>query len=607
MHPPTAPTTHSPPPQPVLVEAAGHTCVAWWHAPAAGAAQPLAVVLASSWGEEDLAGYDAQRALAVALARAGLGTLRFEWPDTGDSSAATGATTIADALDAFEAAARRTQSLSGCERLAFAGRRIGALLAAHAALARQDVDALLALAPVASGAAFVRELAADGAVAARPGPAPLPGAVVDPAELPVPLGGFALPVRRLEALAALRWPAAATTSVLEALVVWPPRRGSRAAADALARMGVRVREAGASDADSGTIVAWLCERAGDASVLHGVPAIAGFGVADPGNARVHARLAAARLEAATTAVLSLAAAAAPVWLRLRERGVALRERVVRIGDGRGSALAGVVSERDPAADGGGVPAGRHGIVLLSDGQRRVGPHRLWVPWARQRAARGDLVLRLDTAGVGDSEPAVHRSRRDSGDVARAVDWLRREHGVGACTVVSIGAGAQHAWDALSDDADVQRVVAIDPPFPRRLPLRMPQAGAGPRRVWRLCVRVTARLLRRPFEAELALAAERDVAVDLVLSGPLRSAADGRARALLRDGRMIASHLATARPGFATQADREALYARLDGLIRSSGGAGAAPAAAATAWRADARATPASEALRLIARASRAAT
>ena len=589
----------------MLVEAAGHTCVAWWHAPAARAAQPLAVVLASSWGEEDLAGYEAQRALAAALAESGLGTLRFEWPDTGDSSAGTGATTIADALAMFDAAARRALALSGRERLAFVGRRLGALLAAHAALARPDVDALVVLAPVASGAAFVREQPRIAAAAARPALSILPGAVVDPAELPVPLGGFTLPARQLEALAALRWPAAATTSVLEALLVSPPRPGSRAAADALARLGVRVREAVLGDATGGEVVAWLRERAADASVLQGVPVIDGFGVADAGNPVIHARLAAARLEAATTALLSLALGDAPAWMRLRERGAVLRERVVRIDDGRGPALAGVVSERDPAAGGEFAAPARHAIVLLSpDGQRRVGPHRLWVPWARHRAARGDVVLRLDTAGNGDSVPAVLSSGRSAGDVERAVAWLRRELGVIACTVVSMGSGAQHAWRAVADGADLQRVVAIDPPFPHR---HAPRAGSRARRALRVCALAAAQLLQRPFEAELASAAERDVAVDLVLTGDLRSAVGRRARTLLRDGRMIASHLPNAQPGFAVPADRDALYTRLDALLRPQAAGNAGAGMAATAWRPAARATPASEALRIIARVSGAAT
>jgi hypothetical protein len=96
--------TATPAPQALLLAAGGHTCVAWWHAPAAAArigaapALPLAVVLASSWGDEDMAGYDGLRALAIRLAEHGFGSLRFEWPDTGDSSATTGAASIADAL-----------------------------------------------------------------------------------------------------------------------------------------------------------------------------------------------------------------------------------------------------------------------------------------------------------------------------------------------------------------------------------------------------------------------------------------------------------------------------------------------------------------------------
>jgi alpha/beta superfamily hydrolase len=598
------PCADAPAPQPVLLEAAGHTCVAWWHAPADGVARPLAVVVASSWGDEELAAYDTQRALAIALARGGLGTLRFDWPDTGDSSAATGATNVADALAAFDAAARRALALSGHERLAFVGHRLGALLAAQAALAREDVDALVALDPVASGAAFVREQPVDAAVAARPGLGRVPGTVVDPAELPVPLGGFTLPARQAEALSALRWPAAATTSVLEALLVGSSRLGGRVAADALARLGVRVREAAPGNDMDGAIVEWLRERAADSSVMHGVAEIDDFGVADPGNRGVNARRAAARLEAATSAVLSLASTEGPAWMRLRERGVAVRERVVRIADAHGPALAAVLSERDPTGELDVAAVARHAIVLLSpDGRRRVGPHRLWVPWARHRAARGDVVLRLDVAGVGDSASS-QADDHASGDVARAVAWLRRELGVIACTVVSVGSGARHAWRALDDDADVQRIVAIDPPFPRRGEAR---TGSRARHALRECARVATQWLQRPFEAELARAAERDVAVDLVLSGDPRSVTGRRARALLRDGRMIASHLPSTRPGFAAAADREALYARLDALMRSQGAGGAAAAVAMPAWRADARATPASEALRIIARASGATT
>src|SRR4051812_9601411 len=210
-----------PPPLPLLLDASGHTCVAWWHAPAPGAdaqaapalprgwlpagALPPAVALASSWGDEDMAGYDGLRALAVSLAGAGLGTLRFEWPDTGDSSAETGRTSPADALAAFDAAASQARALSGCDRLALVGLRLGALLAAQLAQARDDVDALVGLMPAASGRSFVREQQAPGVGTPVPHPAPPPGTSLDPGDLPVTLGGFTQSVRGVEALSALRW------------------------------------------------------------------------------------------------------------------------------------------------------------------------------------------------------------------------------------------------------------------------------------------------------------------------------------------------------------------------------------------------------------------
>ena len=615
----------APLPRPLLIDAAGHTCLGWWHAPAAPsrprAALPLAVVLAGSWGDEDMAGYGDQRALAVALARAGLGTLRFDWPDTGDSSAPTGAASLADALAALDAAAREALALSGRERLAFVGTRLGALLAANAAAARQDVDALVALAPVDSGKAFVRDQGSAVAWTAMPEP----GALVDPAELPVAVGGFALSARRLEALAALRWPAAATTAALEALVLRSPQSAGRVAADALARMGMRVREqaceAPAGAAGIAEVVDWLRERAVDATVMRGVRAVDGFGIADPGNDRVHARLAAARLEAATSTVLALAATEEPAWMRLREQGVALRERVVRIDDGHEPALVAVLSERDPADAPHVHRQARHGIVLLpSDGQRRIGPRRLWVPWARHRAACGDVVLRLDTEGAGDSaSPASPRDgagdARVASEVARALAWLRREAGVDACTIVGFGTGARQAWRAGLAGVGARRVIAIEPDL-RRDAIAADEASRM-RRAWGR-LRGAARRLLRGDDEDLLRALSRGgafgLAVDVVLAArggadvQVRLGAGRRLTRLLREGRLAISLVAQAQPAFVAPSDREALRIRLDALLQAgSVGGHAVPGGRATTRRTDGRSSPAAQARSVIARVSRSVT
>ena len=609
--------------RPLWISAAGQTCLAWWHAPAAPAdggetpALPLAVVLASSWGEEDVAAYDRLRALAVALADGGLGTLRFEWPDTGDSSAATGATTVAHALAAFDAAAAQALVLSGHARLAFVGLRLGALLAAHAAVARQDVDALVALLPVTGGRGFVREQhARDIRLPAR-APAGTAAALFDAAELPVSLSGFAMSVRRLEALSVLKWPSTATTSVLEALVLRSTQSPLRTAADALARMGARVREWAHDDLDSVVaaadepsamapaaveIVRWLRERAVDATVTRGVSTIENFGVADPGNGEIHVALASARLEAATTAVLALSAAEAPVWMRLRAGAIALRERVVLLHEPRKPVLAGVLGERDTGEAGVDRPL-RRAIVLLSSGrERRIGPQRAWVNWARHRAALGDLTLRLDLSGAGDSAaPSDPRRRvgpddaRAIEDLSRAVAWLRREHGVRDCTIVGAGLGASHAWRAALAGIDVQRVVAIDPTdlhgrVAERSCAGTPAAASRVRRVLDRCSRDVGRLLRKTHRDELAAdvaqACVRGVSLNLVCAtreralALVRQAMGRRGSELVRERRLAIVDITVADPAFASLPGRDELCRRLDALLQPAG----APATASP-WRA----------------------
>ena len=595
----------TPAPQPLLIGAAGHACVAWWHAPAAAAdgrdapalprgwladgPLPLAVVLASSWGEEDMAGYDGQRALAIELAEGGLGTLRFEWPDTGDSSAATGSTSVADALAAFDAAATQALALSGCRRLAFVGLRLGALLAARAALVRDDVDALVGLMPVASGQAFTRAQRELATGVPAPALAPDPGASFDPAELPVSLGGFAQSVRGLEALAALRWPAIRYPSLREALLVGAPG----AVAQALAQAGVRVtgqapeelshaQQARLAHAAVAGIVRWLQDRAGNAA--SDARAERASGAADKRHAvfgLAEAGVATAQLEAATGTVLALAAAGARTWMRLQADGVAVRERVVRIGDARDREpppLAGVLAEPDLPTGGLVGRPSRHGIVLLSaGGERRIGPHRLWVAWARRRAALGDVVLRLDLAGIGDSvahaqpDPErrpTHYDARATSDIERALAWLRREHGVERIALVGLQSGAYQAWQAALAGHDVQQVVAINAPTLRWRPATAP-AGTGVRALVR-------RVLRWPLAgettADLARVGDRGVALDFVFSrrepglALLRRQVGRRGLMLARDTGVNVYEIDQADPTFAGTAARAALYARLDSLL-----------------------------------------
>jgi hypothetical protein len=315
---------------------------------------------------------------------------------------------------------------------------------------------------------------------------------------------------------------------------------------------------------------------------------------------------------------------------VRHAGAALRERVVRIGT-PGAAeppcLVGVVSERDAPEAAAAARAPRRGIVLLSSGrERRVGPHRLWVAFARHRAALGDVVLRVDVAGIGDS--GAHASRdadrmpeqydaRAATDIARALAWLRREHGVGPCSVMGICSGAFNAWRAALDGVDVQQVVLLNPllfhvspgmsmdPMDNAFGQIGVAAAAGrslldPARWWklltgranvavitgaiaararhalRLCVRGAARLVRWPLRNDLAVDLEhvvgRGVAVDFVFSFRepgltlLREESGRRGMRLESDNRVKVCVIAHADHTFAGTAGRAALYASLDTLL-----------------------------------------
>jgi len=326
-------------PQPMLFDAAGHRCVGWWHAPQPGHAPadapalprgwivpgplPLTVVMVGSRGEEDLSAYDGQRQLAVALAEGGLGTLRFDWPDGGDSSAPTGQATLAELLATIDAAATQALALSGGHRLAFVGLRVGALLAAHAALARRDVEALIGLLPVAGGRAFVREQRMLGAALAVPADG---GAA--PADAAVALGGFVLSAAQVAELAALKWPAAAPSALRAALLLHRPGDVVAPVVGALKQLGASVgqwshaelaralaiaHQASLAPPAIAEMVRWLQERAGAADPASAPP---------PGAAL-------ASVATAALAVARLASAAAP-WLHLQDAGGPVRERVCRI-------------------------------------------------------------------------------------------------------------------------------------------------------------------------------------------------------------------------------------------------------------------------------------
>jgi len=118
----------------------------------------IAVLFASPWGLEELSSRKFFRITAEALSYAGIPSLRFDYPGTGDAidppDYQAGMSVYEDSLVAAAACLRQ---LSGRKRIVVVAQGLGTLLALRATGIAADGIALVA--PVVSGRAYLRELA----------------------------------------------------------------------------------------------------------------------------------------------------------------------------------------------------------------------------------------------------------------------------------------------------------------------------------------------------------------------------------------------------------------------------------------------------------------
>lgn len=132
-------------------------CAGWLH-PADG---NRGVIICAAQGYEELCTHRPMRGLAERFAAAGMPTLRFDYPGTGDSTGdERDPARVRAWLDSIRAAANYLRGRVGVEEIAIVGLRIGATLAAIAAEELDDVEALALMAPPVSGRAYVREIQA---------------------------------------------------------------------------------------------------------------------------------------------------------------------------------------------------------------------------------------------------------------------------------------------------------------------------------------------------------------------------------------------------------------------------------------------------------------
>jgi pimeloyl-ACP methyl ester carboxylesterase len=406
----------------------------WLHG--GGAAAGIGLVLCNPFGYEAICAHRALRHFAQAAAAAGVPALRFDYDGTGDSA---GHDRDPQRLEAWVssvgAAADALRAHAGVERVVLLGVRLGALLAALAAARRDDVEGLVAIAPVITGKAHVRELRAlQMSAAARPAP----DGVDDDDGVQAALG-FALTAETKAALAGVDLVRASHAPAPAVLLLerddLPP---DEAWPSHLAALGVTVERrrlpgyvemmlgAEHSQVPSEMLratVAWLEDRRAR---------LPNAGTRPPRTERV-----------------------------TRARLGSIVESAEHVD--AGGRLFGVLST--PAAP----PAARRGLLLLNAGAiHRIGPSRLYVTLARRWAAMGHAVLRLDVSGIGDSAPVPGRAENvvytndASDDVRAGLAFLRRQPGVTEVHALGLCSGGYNAFKAAVAGVPLDGVLLINP-------------------------------------------------------------------------------------------------------------------------------------------------
>jgi alpha-beta hydrolase superfamily lysophospholipase len=433
--------------EPLYFPSGTHFLFGWLHRPDAVPAGDLGLVVCKPFGYEAICAHRSMRAFAEDAAAVGVPTLSFDYLGTGDSEEIDPS---ANQLEIWTrdvvAAAAELRRRTGVARVGLLGFRLGALIAALAA-AQVGAEALIAVAPIMSGRRYLREMRTIQMASSAEAAAPADGSLE--------VSGFIFSAATLAALSQLEVPQIAMPSVQQVLIVDRKELpGARAWADALTASGVKTRyepQPGFvrmmmtaphfSVIPQGMIAAtreWLHSLTPAETAPSAAP--------DPDHA--------VQREDRNSKVLQLPYEIAAPGAMLTETAVLLSSE---------SRLFAIVTE--PRA---GEPR-RRGVILLNAGAtHHVGPNRMYVTLARRWARRGYVVLRLDLAGLGDSDT---RAGRPDGevypqaaidDVRVAVEFIRDRYGITNITLGGLCSGAFHSLRAAAAGLPVRRVLMVNP-------------------------------------------------------------------------------------------------------------------------------------------------
>jgi alpha/beta superfamily hydrolase len=428
-----------------------------------GEPQPtFGLVICKPFGREEMCAHRTVRAFAKDAATFGVPSLLFDYLGTGDSA---DIDPLANQLNIWThdvlAAVAELQLRTGVEQVGLLGFRLGALLAAQAVSQCKAIDALVLVAPVVSGQDYLRELrvirhaASLGPASADANDAIHSGYSVEGIG-PLEVNGYLMSSSTIEALAHSDLAVLAAPPVPNILVIDDNSSAkARAWTESLSRRGGRTRyctlpriahnfmtepQFAAFPQDFiGVVSDWLRQLPRQRSIRtqRDMPQHLEFGAPPEGP----------ELVLPTDVCAS---------------NCVLTERPVYLASGA-AVLHGIITEPP-----GGENIGRAIILLNAGAVSHTGPNRVYVSLARSWARLGYTTLRLDMAGLGDSD--ARSGRPDSqifppealDDVRSAIEFIRAHYAISDISLAGICSGAFHALQAAIARLPVNQILMVNP-------------------------------------------------------------------------------------------------------------------------------------------------
>jgi alpha/beta superfamily hydrolase len=406
------------------------------HLPPAAMIPSIGVVVCPPFGYEAICSHRALRALSMHFAQIGMPTLRFDYHGTGDSAGDDLQPQRVEAwIASIAAAVEHLRRSAKVDQIALVGVRLGALLVMTLASRRSDIAAVVAVAPVLSGRAYIRELKIlQTSLQLNPDPNPnnMPMTTANREAL-----GFALSEQTVVSLSTMD--ATDLPCVAPALLIVDRTDlgNTKGLADRQQSKGADV----VRQAVDGYVEMML----------------------DPHKMKTPAVM--LQVTSSWLQRLTLTGASLP-----GVKGSDYNTDSLLVADNTSVQSNGIVASHTRLAAVITNPAkgsADHAVLMLNAGAvHHIGPNRLYVRLARQLAVHGVASMRIDLAGIGDSSALLSRDENNVyaagavADVRAAVRVLRQTYR--RVSVLGLCSGAYHALKAAVAGENFEHVVMINP-------------------------------------------------------------------------------------------------------------------------------------------------